>query len=243
MELQGKIALVTGGARRVGRAIALELARRGAGIALHYHESTNEAGETAAEIRALGVDVATIAADLADPTEIDVLAHDAVRRFGAIDIVVHSAAIYFRTPLGEVTAADWDRLHALNLRAPFLLTQALAPVLRAQKGRVVMITDVGGVRPWTGYLPYGASKAGLIYLTRGLARALAPDVLVNAVSPGTVLPLESASAQQIAAEVERTALKRLPTPEDVARAVAFLATADSITGQVLAVDSGKLVGG
>jgi NAD(P)-dependent dehydrogenase (short-subunit alcohol dehydrogenase family) len=241
VELRGKIALVTGGARRLGRVIALELAGHGASIALHHHRSYEAAGETAAEIRARGVEVATIAADLSDPAEIEVLASGAVERFGGVDLLVNSAAIYFRTPLGEVTAADWDRLHALNLRAPFLLTQALAPVLRKRGGRVVMITDIGGERPWPGYLPYGASKAGLIYLTRGLARALAPEVLVNAVSPGTVLPPESASAEDIEAEVKRTALKRLPTPEDVARAVAFLCAADAITGQVLAVESGKLL--
>lgn len=241
MELRGKIALVTGGARRLGRVIALELASQGASIALHHHRSYEEAGATAAEIRGRGVEVATIAADLADPAEIEVLGSSAVERFGGIDILVNSAAIYFRTPVGEVTAADWDRLHALNLRAPFLLTQALAPSLRQRGGRVVMITDVGGERPWPGYLPYGASKAGLIYLTRGLAKALAPEVLVNAVSPGTVLPPESASPEDIAEEVKRTALKRLPTPEDVARAVAFLCASDAITGQVLAVESGKLL--
>jgi NAD(P)-dependent dehydrogenase (short-subunit alcohol dehydrogenase family) len=241
VELRGKIALVTGGARRLGRVIALELASQGASIALHHHRSYEEGGATAAEIRGRGVEVATIAADLADPAEIEVLASSAVERFGGIDILVNSAAIYFRTPVGEVTAADWDRLHALNLRAPFLLTQALAPSLRQRGGRVVMITDVGGERPWPGYLPYGASKAGLIYLTRGLAKALAPEVLVNAVSPGTVLPPESASPEDIAEEVKRTALKRLPTPEDVARAVAFLCASDAITGQVLAVESGKLL--
>ncbi|HWN81748.1 MAG TPA: SDR family oxidoreductase [Candidatus Udaeobacter sp.] len=242
MELHGKVALVTGGARRVGRAIALELARQGASIALHHHQAIEAAGATAAEIKALGVEVATIGADLADPAEIDVLAQAVVERFGGVDLLVNSAAIYFRSPVGEVTAADWDRLHALNLRAPFLLTQALASTLRERHGRVVMITDIGGERPWPGYLPYGASKAGLIYLTRGFAKVLAPEVLVNAVSPGTVLPPESASAEDIAAEVRRTALKRLPAPEDVARAVAFLCAADAITGQVLAVESGKLLG-
>jgi pteridine reductase len=241
VELQGKIALVTGGARRVGRAIALELARRGASIALHHHDSTAEAGETAAEIRRLGVEVATFAVDLALPDEIQLLAEDVGRRFGGLDLLVNSAAIYFRTPFGEVTAADWDRLHAVNLRAPFLLTQALAPTLRQRHGRVVMIADVGGTQPWTGYLPYGASKAGIIYLTRGLAKALAPEVLVNAVSPGTVLPPSEATAEEMAAEERRAALKRLGTPEDVAGAVAFLCQADYITGQVLAVDGGKLL--
>jgi len=241
VELAGKVALVTGAARRVGRAIALELAGRGATIALHYHASIAEAGETAAAIRARGADVATFAADLALPAEIDVLSRDVLRRFGQLDVLVNSAAIYFRTAVGAVTAEDWDRLFALNLRAPFLLTQALAPALRERKGRVVMITDVGGMEPWPGYLPYGATKAGLIYLTRGFAKALAPEVLVNAVAPGTVLPPADAAPGDIAAEEARTALKRLGAPEDIARAVAFLCESDYITGQVLAVDGGKLL--
>lgn len=242
MELTGKVALVTGGARRVGRAIALELVRRGASLALHYHRSAAEAEEAAAAIRALGAEVAAFAADLADPAGIDGLARDVRRRFGGVDLLVNSAAIYFRTPVGSVTPEDWDRLFALNLRAPFLLTQALAPTLRERGGRVVMIADVGGMRPWTGYLPYGATKAGLIYLTRGLARALAPEVLVNAVAPGTVLPPASATQQEIADEERRAVLGRLGTPEDVARAVAFLCESDYITGQVLTVDGGKLLG-
>lgn len=242
MELNGKVALVTGGARRVGRAIALELARRGATIALHHHRSIAEAGQTAAEIRGLGVEVATLAADLTLPDDVEVLADSVVRRFGAVDVLVNSAAIYFRTPVGSVSAADWDRLFAVNLRAPFLLTQALAPSLRERHGRVVMITDVGGVQPWTGFLPYGATKAALIYLTRGLAKALAPEVLVNAISPGTVLPHTEATPDEVAKEVERAALKRIGEPKDVAEAAAFLCQADYITGQVLAVDGGKLLG-
>jgi pteridine reductase len=241
VEIQGKVALVTGAARRVGRAIALELARRGAAIALHHHRSIAEAGETAAAIRALGADVATFAADLAVPEEIGIVSQAVLRRFGALDILVHSAAIYFRSPLGEVTGENWDRLYALNLRAPHLLTQALAPSLRARGGRVVMIADVAGMEPWAAHVPYGATKAGIIYLTRGLAKELAPEVLVNAVAPGTVLPAAGASAEETAAEAARTVLGRLGTPEDVARAVAFLCEADYTTGQVLAVDGGKLL--
>jgi pteridine reductase len=241
VELRGKVALVTGAARRVGRAIALELAGRGAAIALHHHASIAEAGDTAAAIKSRGVDVATFAADLARPDEIDVLSRDVLRRFGQLDVLVNSAAIYFRTPVGEATAEEWDRLYALNLRAPFLLTQALAPALRERKGRVVMIADVGGMQPWTGYLPYGATKAGIIYLTRGFAKALAPEVLVNAVAPGTVLPQENATADEIAAEEARAVLKRLGAPEDIAQAVAFLCESDYITGQVLAVDGGKML--
>jgi pteridine reductase len=241
MELTGKTALVTGAARRVGRVIALELAGRGVTIALHHHQSIEQAGETAAEIKAKGVDVATFGADLTDPAEVDHLARDVMERFGGVDILVHSAAIFLRTPMGQVKPADWDRLFALNVRAPFLLTQALTPTLKDRRGHVVMITDVGGVMPWTGYLPYGASKAGLIYLTRGLAKALAPHVHVNAVSPGTVLPPTDATDAEVTEEAERSALRRIGTAEDVARAVVFLCESEFITGQVLAVDGGKLL--
>ncbi len=241
MELSGKIALVTGAARRVGRAIALELAGRGASIALHHNQSVEAAGETAAEIRAKGVEVATFAADLTETSDIEQLARDVAERFGGVDILVNSAAVYFRTPLGTVKPEVWDRLFALNLRAPFLLTQALAPVLRSRGGRVIMIGDVGGVLPWTGYLPYGATKAGLNYLTHGLAKALAPHVLVNAVSPGTVLPAPDATDAEVSEEAERALVRRIGTAEDVARAVVFLCESDFITGEVLAVDGGKLL--
>ncbi len=242
MELAGKVALVTGAARRVGRSIALELARRGASIALHHHRSIAEAGETAAEIRALGADVATFAADLSLPAESEILAQDVLRRFGTVEILVNSAAIFYRNRLGSVTVEDWDRLYALNLRAPYLLTQALAPTLRERRGRVVMIADVAGIEPWANYVPYGATKAGIVYLTRGLAKELAPQVLVNAVAPGTVLPPEDATPEEIEREKKRAALGRIGTPEDVARGVAFLCESDYITGQVLAVDGGKLLG-
>jgi NAD(P)-dependent dehydrogenase (short-subunit alcohol dehydrogenase family) len=187
------------------------------------------------------VQAEAFAADLGEPDAIERLAGVAVERLAGIDLLVHSAAVYRRTPVGAVTAADFDHLYAINLRAPFLLSQAVAPSMRERGGgRMVMITDVGGERPWPGFLPYGATKAGLIYLTRGLAKALAPDILVNAVSPGTVLPPPDFDAEQVKAEEARTLVGRIGTAADVARAVAFLAESDFVTGQVLAVDGGKL---
>ena len=242
MELTDRVVLVTGAARRVGRAIALELAARGARLALHYHRSAGEAARVADEITTLGGEAATFAADLRDPPAIDALVAAVQERFGGVDVLINSAADYFKSPLGSVKAESFDRLYALNLRAPLLLSQAVAPGMRSRAagGRIIMITDVGGERPWPAFLPYGSTKAGLIYLTRGLAKALAPEVLVNAVSPGTVLPRDADDTELIRAEEERTLVGRLGEPGDVARAVAFLVESDFTTGQVLAVDGGKM---
>ncbi len=244
MELTNRIALVTGAGRRVGQAIALELAARGARLAIHYHQSARPAERLAAEIAGNGGEAAIFAADLCAPPAIDCLVAAVLARFGAVDVLVNSAAEYLRTPIGTVTPAVYDRLYALNLRAPLLLSQALAPSMRARAdgGRIIMITDVGGERPWPESLPYGSTKAGLAYLTRGLAQALAPEILVNAVAPGTVLPADDSTPELIRTETERTLLGRLGTPADVARAVVFLASSDFTTGQVLAVDGGKLLG-
>jgi len=240
VELNDRSVLVTGGARRVGRAIALEFARHGARVGIHYATSIEAAGETAAAIGALGAEAATFAADLTEPGEIDVLATAVAERFQGLDVLVHSAADYGRTPFGAIDAAACDRFYRLNQRAPLLLTQALAPALRAGGGgRVVLIADISAGRPWPAYLPYGVTKAAVVHLTRGLAKALAPEVLVNAVAPGTVLPPADSTDAFLESERQRTLTGRLGTPEDVARAVVFLAASDFTTGQVLAVDGGK----
>jgi NAD(P)-dependent dehydrogenase (short-subunit alcohol dehydrogenase family) len=240
MQLEGHTALVTGGARRVGRAIVLELARRGADLVVHHRDSAAAADEVATRVRSLGRRATVVRADLTDVAALEAMVAEVEHLPGGVDLLVNSAAGYERTPVGTIEAATFDALYELNLRAPLLLAQALAPGMRARGGgRIVMITDVGGERPWPAFLPYGATKAGLIYLTRGLARALAPEILVNAVSPGTVLPPDDFDDAQLEAERRRTLVGRLGTPEEVARAVAFLLESDFTTGQVLAVDGGK----
>lgn len=238
--LRGRVALVTGGAIRLGRALSLALAREGCRVAVHYLRSRDAAQATVREIRALGVDAVPLSADLAKPREAKRLVADAVRRFGRLDLLVNNAGIFFRTPLADTTPAQWDRLLDVNLRGPFLVSQAAAKaMLRRQGGKIINIGDVGGIRAWPGYIPYCVSKAGLLMLTKALALALAPRIQVNCVAPGAVL-LPEGFPPRLRRKLKRDVpIGREGTPDDVAAAVLFFATAPPyITGQVLFVDGG-----
>lgn len=240
MRLAGKVALVTGGAVRVGRAISLALAREGAHVIVHHHRSGREAKALAQAIRRLGPEALPLRADLARPAEVAGLIRAALKAFPAIHVLVNNAGIFPRTPILETTARDWDRVLAVNLRGPFLCAQAVArPMLRARAGKIVNIADVGGVRAWPAYIPYCVSKAGLLMLTRGLAVALAPHVQVNAVAPGPVLFPEE-YPEPLRRRVRATIpMRHEGVPEDVAAAVVFFATAPAyLTGQTLFVDGG-----
>jgi pteridine reductase len=241
--LEGKTALVTGAARRVGRAIALALARAGAEVLVHYHTSRDEADKTVAAIETLGRRATALPADLTRPAEIDGLV-EAVRRTAVrLDVLVNSAAAYERSPLAGITPERWDAMLDLNLRAPFLLSRAAAPLLRENGGGVIVnIADVAGRRAWPHHLHYAVSKAGLIAMTRCLALELAPEIRVNAVAPGTVLPATGQSPGDLAAILDRTPLGRFATPEEIGEAVAFLAGGPgSITGEILTVDGGRSI--
>jgi pteridine reductase len=241
MQLQNRVALVTGAGRRLGKAIALALAERGMHVALHYHASAGEAAAARDEIRAAGPRAELFQADLTSADAPAALIDRVVACYDTLDVVVNSAAIMIRTPIGDVTADDWDRVFALNLRAPFLLSQAAAPHLRRTQGAIVNIADLAAFESWPGYIPHGASKAGIVYLTRALAAALAPDVRVNAVAPGVVLLPEDwpeASADRLRST---TPLRRLGEPADVARSVVFLLESDFVTGETLIVDGGRHV--
>ncbi|MBN1825197.1 MAG: SDR family oxidoreductase [Candidatus Eisenbacteria bacterium] len=236
--LEGRAALVTGAAKRIGRTLALALAGEGARVAVHHHRSAEEAEETA---RLAGNGARTFRADLSSVAEAEGLAEDVHRAFGRIDVVIHNAALFGRTPFGETTERDWDRFHAVNLKAPFFLSQAAAA--RMGEGSILFIADVCALDPWPGYLAYGATKAGLIHLTRGLARALAPRIRVNAILPGPILPSEPEGAESLDEAVARTLLKRRGDPSDIASAALFLtAEACYVTGAVLPVDGGRHLG-
>jgi NAD(P)-dependent dehydrogenase (short-subunit alcohol dehydrogenase family) len=238
-ELAGKVALVTGGAVRVGLEIARALADAGADVAVGYLRSGPAARAAARELQARGVRAIAVRADVGRPREARALVDATVKRLGRLDILVNNAALFFRTPLGSTTPAQFDRLLAVNLRAPFFCSQAAARAMGRRGGRIINIADVGAVRAWPGYVPYGVSKAGVVMLTRGLAAALAPRIQVNAVAPGVVLLPEGFPRKAGRRLAARIPMGRHGRPADVAEAVRFFAScSDYITGQVLFVDGG-----
>jgi pteridine reductase len=241
MELEGRAALVTGAGRRLGRAIAVALGARGMHVGVHYGSAAAGARETAAEIERSGGRAVCLPADLRDPTAPGALVDAAVSALGRLDVLVNSAAVMVRTPIGQVTPAAWDGMFAVNLRAPFFASQAAAPHLARSQGAIVNLADLAAFETWPGYVPHGISKAGVVQMTRALARALAPDVRVNAVAPGTVLLPESWPAEAAERLASSTPLRRLGSPEDVTRTVLFLLDSDYMTGQTILVDGGRHV--
>ncbi len=239
--LDGRVALVTGAGRRVGRAIAIALAARGMRVVVHYNGSADGARETMTLIRDAG-GVATIAqADLTDVTDAARLIDRTVEAEGGLAALVNSAAIMVRTPVGETTLAQWDDMFALNVRAPYFLAQRAAHALRSARGAIVNIVDLAAFESWPAYVPHGMTKAALVQMTRALAHALAPDIRVNAVAPGVVLLPDGWSADEAERLRTTTPLQRLGTPEDVAGAVLYLLEADYVTGEVIRVDGGRHV--
>lgn len=244
MNLAGRTALVTGAGVRIGRAIARALAARGAGVAIHYHRSRAQAQALARELQEEhGARTWLLQADLGDAGQTQRLAREALKALKRVDVLVNNASIWERTPLKRATVRDFDRNIAINLRAPFLLSRTLGLAMkRSGGGKIVHIADWAGLRPYGDYIPYCVSKAGLLALNAGLAKALAPQVQVNAVMPGPVLPAEGTSAEGRRAMAEATVLKRLGSPEDVASAVLFfLEGSDFVTGAALPVEGGRLL--
>ncbi|HSF07693.1 MAG TPA: SDR family oxidoreductase [Methylomirabilota bacterium] len=227
-------ALVTGGALRLGRVIALALASAGMDVVIGYHRSARAARQTLDDLRGYGVQAFALRADLRDPRAARRLVVEAARRLDGLDVLVNNAAVFARTPFASVTPAQYDGFLAVNLRAAFFCCQSAAAVMRDGAGRIVNIGDVGAERTWPGYIPYTLSKAGIVALTRGLATALRPRrIAVNCVSPGAVLR----PAGFPLARWKAVARGQAPRPEDVAAAVLFFATCPHhITGQVLGVD-------
>ena len=241
MSLAGKVALVTGAGRRVGRALALALARHGASVGVHFNDSEKGAAETAKLIEGGSGSAATFGADLTREDAPAKLVDAVVARFGALDILVNSAAVMIRTPFGEIDARKWDEIFALNLRAPFFLSQAAAAELRRRKGVIVNIADLAAFETWPGYIPHGLTKSGIVHMTRALARVLAPDVRVNAIAPGTVLLPDGWSEDDEARLNETTPLRRQGSPDDVAGAMLYLIGAAYVTGETIIVDGGRHV--
>lgn len=246
LPLAGKVALVTGSARRVGAEIVRRFHGAGASVLVHCHRSLREAETLVAELEAQRAgSAAAVSLDLLETAKLGQLVETAQRTFGRLDILVNNASTFYPTPVGEITEAHWDDLLGSNLKAPLFLSQAAAPALRLARGLIINIVDIHGMRPLRRYPVYGAAKAGLIMLTRALARELGPQVRVNGIAPGPVMWPEDGVADAALQHkiVERTLLKRTGSAEDIARTTLFFAAeAPYVTGQIIAVDGGRSVG-
>ena len=248
VSLDGRWALVTGAAKRIGAVIARTLHAAGANVAIHYNRSATEAEQLAAELlRRRAKSAFTVGADMRDIAAVERMAAQVLERTGGrLDVLVNNASNFYPTPIGTITLEQWDDLFGSNLKAPLFLSQALVPALRAARGVIVNIVDVHSQRPLRDHPVYGPAKAGLAMLTRSLAKDLGPDVRVNGVSPGAILwPDEGQGMSDAlrAAIIKQTALKRAGEPEDIAAAVLFLVRdAPYVTGQIIAVDGGRSVG-
>src|SRR6185369_15651303 len=242
MELGGRVALVTGAGRRLGRALAAALAGRGLAVALHHHASADGAESLRDQIRAAGGRADCFPADLTDAAAARELPQRVERAFGRLDVLVNSAAVMHRLSLEDTTIEQWDQILDLNLRSVFFCTQGAAPALRRSRGKVVNLADLAGLEPWPAFAAHSVSKAGVVMLTKVLALTLAPEVTVNAIAPGAVLVPEDYSQEERERLVRSTPLRRLGSPSDVVAALLYLLEGgDYVTGEILVVDGGRLV--
>jgi pteridine reductase len=238
--LQGRVALVTGAARRLGRAVALHLAEEGADVVIHYRSSGADAHSAVTEIEKFGRRGIAIAADLSDVADIKRLFGEAVKEFGRMDILVNSAANFLPSSIVSTTEEVWDASLDANLKAPFFCAQAAAPLLRRSKGCIINFADTGGLLGWPGYIAHSVSKAGVVMLTKVLAKALAPEVRVNAIAPGTIT-MPGDPPEWEADFIKRASLRRTGKPSDIAEAVSYLVHAEFLTGHTLVVDGGRTI--
>ena len=243
MNLKQRVVLVTGGAIRVGKSLATALAGRGAHVAITYNHSAREAAETVASLKHFGVGALAIRADLSRSADAKRAVNAVAKHFGRLDVLVNSAANFDRVSFGKLTERDWDRAIDTNLKGPFLCALYASRLMQKQGGgKIINIADWAGVRPYRDYLPYCVSKAGVIGLTKALAKELAPDIQVVAVAPGPVLPPSAMNAKQRERVSQRVPLKRWGTPQDIANTVLFLIEGtDFMTGSTVFVDGGQLI--
>ena len=238
---EGKVALVTGAGHRVGRAFAVALGKRGYKVAVHYNAAAAPADETVKLIEQAGADARKFSCDLTSADGPASLVANVVEQMKRLDVVINSAAVMLKTPVDEITVDVWDKMFALNLRAPFMISQAAAPLMKSAGGVIVNIADLAAFESWPAYIPHSITKAAIVKMTSSLARVLAPEIRVNAIAPGAVLlpaHWEEESAERL---VSTTPLERLGDPEDVVQAMLYLLRSDFVTGETLIVDGGRHV--
>ena len=242
MDLENKVALVTGAGVRIGQAVAVKLGQLGMRLVIHYHHSEEGAKQTIQRLPGKKSRHLVLQADLKDVSAIKELVYKAEKQVGPVSVLVNNAAEFFPTPLFTVGEKEWDHLLALNLKAPFFLSQALGEKMKSSgEGKIINMVDVSAQRPWENFLPYCASKAALISLTMGLARALSPEVQVNGIAPGTVLNPPEHIEMDLTASVENSLLKRIGKAEDILQAIEYLLKSDFVTGTILPVDGGRSI--
>jgi pteridine reductase len=241
VSLAGKVALVTGSAKRLGRAVAMRLAEEGADLVIHHGASHAEAEEAVAEIGKMGRRAVALSADLRKVDEIRGLFVEVGKNFGRLDILVNSAANFLPASIVSTTEEIWDASLDTNLKAGFFCAQAAAPLLRRTKGTIVNFADAGGLMGWPGFIPHSISKAGVVMLTKVLAKALAPEVRVNAIAPGTIT-MPGDPPEWEADFVKLAPLRRTGAPSDIADAVSYLVHAEFLTGHTLVLDGGRSLG-
>ena len=240
MNIKNSVVLITGAAQRVGRAVALNLAAHGAHIAFSYLDEGEPWAQTQREIQACGVRAFAQQANVVRLDEVRVLIAATVAALGRIDILINNASIWLKKPMLQITEAEWDAALDVNTKGPFLVSQAVAPhMLQQGQGLIINMTDLSAFQTWEGYAHHSASKAALVALTKVMALELAPTVRVNAIAPGTVLLPDDASAEKVNWAVSKSALKRVGSPDDVARTIRYLIEEDFATGSVYFVDGGR----
>jgi len=234
--------LARGGARRVGAAISTALAQAGAHVVINYRRSAQEAEALRAELERGGTRATAFQADVSKPTEIQALIAHVAAEFGRLDVVINNASLFESTPIMQITEDMWDRVLDTNLKGPFFVAQAAAPLLRdGGGGSIINIADLSAFQPWPSYAHHSVSKAGLVHLTKVLARALGPEIRVNGIAPGTVLPPEDYNGTGSDGTPDRRVVTRKGTPDDVTRAIEYLLESNFVTGQTVIVDGGRLL--
>ncbi len=248
MKLKGRVAVVTGGAKRVGKAVALGLAGRGANVAITYNTSATDARATVKELKALGVDAAAFPADLSKNADVKKLMDSVWKEFGRLDVLVNSAANFFEAPYERLTERDWDLAMDTNAKGPFLCSWHASHLMRRNRGgktssgKIINFADWAGIKPYKNYLPYCISKAAVIALTKALAKELAPEIQVNAIAPGPILPPEDMDKTERVRVASRVPLKRWGSAQDIVNTVLFLIEGtDYMTGSTVFVDGGRMI--
>lgn len=240
MKIKGSVVLITGAAMRVGRQLALHLAEKGANISFSYYLEDEPWQQTLKEIKAFGVQSMVMQTEIRKPEQVKRIVEKTVELFGRIDVLINNASIWLKSPFLEITEGDWDSAIDVNLKGPFLASQAVAPHMKEQgQGVIINITDLSAFQVWPGHAHHGTSKAGLVSLTKAMAVELAPEVRVNAIAPGTVLLPENSPPEKLQWAVEKSVLGRIGSPGDVACMVEFLIENDFTTGAIYFVDGGR----